>query len=1086
MALLFPLAEIADLGRRNVDGPTADDIAWAGMSWGADEVRVLQAAAQPTLMLAGLAGYDAGTAWVFSSGDDDALEIDLATRTPTVVPAGDLEVFPAVGGTPGIVVAVRLGHRAGLSSTTVAMPDLITVQTGDPFVVLPLGAAADVPAVVSALDEAQVALSTAMAQRIAVAAIEDGPAAVGLVSVLDPGLWDFPDAVLPEGSGERATLLRAVVDPVAQVALKDQNSLLAFLLEEALGRRAGVQLPSVNARLTGTVAPTQVPVRVRLTDPQARDLEASWKREGKALYDLLNPGAGRPPFRVRDHKTLCVTELVLDAVNQGLFGTVVYDPSAGVLAYGGLDLRYTRPPVPPATAPPADHDPDPAVLNVAQEYVYGGMVQSGTFTAAASVPGYVRELRTDLAAIGFGPLADGDVPAGAAATALQRRTFGPWLEAAVREFQIYASMTQVARKPLPTEPQPGGAGNASLASTLIGVENDHVYDGPKSGVLNARTRELVKMWVERDWHCPVVVETRALTTAQAKTMRQAGPATNRTATVLAAAVQDQNVWLARQAPRTNRVFVVWDHTRTATAPPYHAGEPMVVCGYSTTGWGGAFVTASGLASSSLVYPSAEISPVNVLPPGVDRRSRPAALSTFRVIRSVSEVECLGYFDGINGWDTAITSGGPLHQTLGLMKNARGTNPGTPTEASVLYPGELGAFLGYLQATEPAEFASYLGRYGVAPVAPWTGADGPQFVPAHRKYTGFLALQREDRTFADLRRPQAAGVDPVVSAEDAVLAETFKTWHWTHRILYMSRTSRPAARRFWEFTRARVRELLSTTWQVGGVTVQVSGTDADGNSFVRPATLGDMFTSERTVAALVRQHVFSPPRLFRVQDKQAQWLGAGVADINFADVAALYTTAVNVHGHQDPGLWGDDEQAALAAQMNQAGILTAANLDRVAAWPSWVTGANPWGYDRSWVDSASPAPVIDPIPNVTMPRAGFADVPVVVQSASAFPVTAVDLVVSPDAPGLEVSSLADGSGFRIEAGANAAQGRWTAKVTATDGVYAASLEFDVDVNDAADEPPSDTVYAPVVAAPNLDLRHGSFMLDADDLDPFPAP
>ena len=34
--------------------------------------------------------------------------------------------------------------------------------------------------------------------------------------------------------------------------------------------------------------------------------------------------------------------------------------------------------------------------------------------------------------------------------------------------------------------------------------------GRSQGVLNAETRGLLKMWVERDWHCPVVVEARVL------------------------------------------------------------------------------------------------------------------------------------------------------------------------------------------------------------------------------------------------------------------------------------------------------------------------------------------------------------------------------------------------------------------------------------------------------------------------------------------------------------------------------------------------------------------------------------------------
>jgi len=118
--------------------------------------------------------------------------------------------------------------------------------------------------------------------------------------------------------------------------------------------------------------------------------------------------------------------------------------------------------------------------------------------------------------------------------------------------------------------------------------------GPRSGVLNAETRELLKMWVERDWHCPVVVEDRTLSSARLTALRDAGPSTNRTATVLAGAVNDQNVWRARQVRAGS--FVVWDHTGRATVEPYRQGQPMVLCRYVSASRGGAGVfqrSASG-------------------------------------------------------------------------------------------------------------------------------------------------------------------------------------------------------------------------------------------------------------------------------------------------------------------------------------------------------------------------------------------------------------------------------------------------------------------------------------------------------------
>jgi hypothetical protein len=126
-------------------------------------------------------------------------------------------------------------------------------------------------------------------------------------------------------------------------------------------------------------------------------------------------------------------------------------------------------------------------------------------------------------------------------------------------------------------------------------------------------------------------------------------------------------------------------------------------------------------------------------------------------------------------------------------------------------------------------------------------------------------------------------------------------------------------------------------------------DADGNTFSRDATLGDIVTSERTVAALVRQHVYSPPHLFGVPDRTAQQLGADVADVDFANIATLFAIARDVNDQDDPALWGDAEQAALAAHMsadagNPPQPLNAHNLDRVANWPEWAPRPGTWEYD----------------------------------------------------------------------------------------------------------------------------------------------
>ena len=121
-------------------------------------------------------------------------------------------------------------------------------------------------------------------------------------------------------------------------------------------------------------------------------------------------------------------------LNESLISLAGYDPAAGESAYGGYDLQRD--------------DKDPADGDT--QWTYGGRTVAAE--PGAELPRHIDQLRQDLEAIGFGPLADGDMAndpttdaneANQAATL--RRTFGAYLESAVREFQVYASMRFAAR-----------------------------------------------------------------------------------------------------------------------------------------------------------------------------------------------------------------------------------------------------------------------------------------------------------------------------------------------------------------------------------------------------------------------------------------------------------------------------------------------------------------------------------------------------------------------------------------------------------------------------------------------------------------
>ena len=107
----------------------------------------------------------------------------------------------------------------------------------------------------------------------------------------------------------------------------------------------------------------------------------------------------------------------------------------------------------------------------------------------------MAQLRADLAELGFGPALTY-----AANEALGQR-FSVELELAVRELQISATSPNVAWFGVQGQP-------TFYADQLASVENQWPYTGPISGVVNAQTRELIGIWLERNLRCPVVIEAR--------------------------------------------------------------------------------------------------------------------------------------------------------------------------------------------------------------------------------------------------------------------------------------------------------------------------------------------------------------------------------------------------------------------------------------------------------------------------------------------------------------------------------------------------------------------------------------------------
>jgi hypothetical protein len=503
---------------------------------------------------------------------------------------------------------------------------------------------------------------------------------------------------------------------------------------------------------------------------------------------------------------------------------------------------------------------------------WGGAVRSATAgdpMPAAGTDGFVRRLQADLRELGFLLVGTPD------------GSFGRATEWAVREFQIYAKMANVAQ-----EVGPGPTAAAGYLDRLSQVANTQRYTGPVSGVLNADTRARLRHWLTNRWRCPVVVEARNAATG---------------------AVVRENLWLKDDEPTSAPRIFARDFSGYYTFPTgQNANEAIVLGDYQTAGHGGPSSRAP-----MHTWPEAELLPEHLVGSALANLTA-AQLSTYKVVRSVSEVECMGFFDSLNAWDNAIMSLGPCHWTLGLIS-------GTAVDE-----GELCAYLSYLRDVEPADFAAAIEFFGMRTDERWTTAANVAsgvdlFGAGLRKYTGWVAQQQENGGFV---RTPATRAD----------ADYFRTWHWFHRFQMAGRTVTGFRRRMWDMARIRLRDIRSTPWGPGPPAVP--DIPVQGGA-PRPATIGDVFTSERALALFVRWHVWRPAHIVSGGN-------AGLRARNALANAAIPPAA------GDPSGWSDAHEQDLidgimaeVAAFNDAGLTQ--SMTYVRDWHTWGAGGGPRNY-----------------------------------------------------------------------------------------------------------------------------------------------
>lgn len=479
---------------------------------------------------------------------------------------------------------------------------------------------------------------------------------------------------------------------------------------------------------------------------------------------------------------------------------------------------------------------------------------------------YVKRLQRDLKKLGFAVVGTIDGQFG-------RRTF--W---ALREFQIHASWTTTGRIQ-------SGAGHIHERLFPIATGAD-VYQGPIDGIANADTRKLLVVWLDNDWHCPVVINAWSRNTAGQKT-----------------SIRKENVWLHDDHKVSTKHIGYYAHDVSGrfAGVPTDADGAVLIGRYVRKSYYGKEFGGQLSTPPHFVDPASEIIPERLTGKTFAQLSA-AGKSSFRVIRAVSEVECIGFFDTLNAYDNAFISVGPCHWTLGIVSP---TNSGFQVSK-----GEMCGTLAYFEHAYPTAAKAVLGDFGVAMSGSWVDGTGNPtgaslFSQSSKKYTSWPAFPDKSGNYQPVPLNEADG-------------NYFKGWHWIYRWIAAGRDSNEYRKAMWDMARVRLRDISS-------VRVTVNGSASN---------IGKVFTSEKSIALLLRWHIRYPA-----------YVASGNAGRDVRKIIQ-YAQSLPVAGgwQSSPQHWTDAHEKRLVeaaleiAKTRSAGFQE--TIRQVNKWPIWLNGSNP--------------------------------------------------------------------------------------------------------------------------------------------------
>lgn len=460
-------------------------------------------------------------------------------------------------------------------------------------------------------------------------------------------------------------------------------------------------------------------------------------------------------------------------------------------------------------------------------------------------------------------------------------------EWAVREFQIYAAAPRALSSDL---------------KTSVSKTDADIYKGRVTGAVDHELVDVMRLWCERGWVCPVIVSAYNI---EKKVPDEAAPNGKR----LRNEDDDltdkdklvaENVWRYDELKRTEPRFFVQDFSGLFTeavgvllGKPQDDAQRWLEKPRPLGSWTGGMKT--GPYSSGLeAWSRAEALPERLLDRSDLEGSRiksPVLASAFKVIRAVFDVECWGFLDVINHYDGGVLSVPGFHWTL---------------------TDEMAGFLAFARRHVPDAYSQGFERFGFGTGLEWlddaklpafdTGSGESLQVGGQAKYGGKVLLHAA-----------AKGGSAVTRTVTTTDYPFLRSWHVAYRLAMVCRALPAVQHAVWRFALLRLRDMLGCRFPAGH---KYAGKQ-----------LGEVVQSEKAIATLLRIHVNKPARVIcnrEVATDKDHAVGRIIADLetkNFSD-------------REKARKWEEDLVGKLKENASKLLGRHAKTIPEVADWPQW--------------------------------------------------------------------------------------------------------------------------------------------------------